>query len=98
MHPIFQWLDYKYDDYGGFARVIDDRMIGGFRNRLVAGVNIHNGEIDNEQYANCRRAEGRAAVVIEDKAENTSAYAENSFYFLPDVALGRRHAVPACHA
>ena len=48
MHPIFQWLDYQYDDYGGFARVTDERCIGGFKNRLIAGVNLHNGEIDNQ--------------------------------------------------
>ena len=52
MHPIFQWLDYSYKDYGGFAKVTDDRFIGGFRNRLVAGINILNGSIDNQQFAN----------------------------------------------
>ena len=52
MHPIFQWLDYRYKDYGGFAKVTDDRIIGGFRNRLVAGVNVINGSIDNQQFAN----------------------------------------------
>ena len=25
MHPIFQWLDYQYEDYGGFVRVTDER-------------------------------------------------------------------------
>ena len=49
MHPIFQWLDYRYKDYGAFAKVTDDRFIGGFRNRIVAGVNILNGSIDNQQ-------------------------------------------------
>ena len=52
MHPIFQWLDYSYKDYGGFAKVTDDRFIGGFRNRLVAGINVLNGSIDNQQFAN----------------------------------------------
>jgi iron complex outermembrane receptor protein len=52
MHPIFQWLDYSYKDYGGFAKVTDDRFIGGFRNRVVAGINILNGSIDNQQFAN----------------------------------------------
>ena len=52
MHPIFQWLDYRYRDYGGFAKVTDDRIIGGFRNRFVAGVNILNGTIDTQQFAN----------------------------------------------
>ena len=37
MHPIFQWLDYRYGDYGGFAKVTDDRVVGGYRNGLVAG-------------------------------------------------------------
>ena len=50
MHPIFQWLDYQYEDYGGFARMTDERYIGGFKNRLIVGVNLHNGEIDNQQY------------------------------------------------
>ncbi len=52
MHPIFQWLDYQYEDYGGFARVTDERYLGGFKNRLIAGANLHNGEIDNRQFLN----------------------------------------------
>ena len=87
MHPIFQWLDYTYDDYGGFGRIVDDRTIAGFRNRLVAGVNIHNGQIDNQQFANGALAtKGLLLSASLDKSKNTSAYAENSFYFLPNVA------------
>jgi iron complex outermembrane receptor protein len=87
MHPIFQWLDYSYDDYGGFGRVVDDRTIYGFRNRLVAGVNIHNGQIDNQQFGNGALAtKGVLLSSSLDKSRNTSAYAENSFYFLPNVA------------
>ena len=87
MHPIFQWLDYEYEDYGGFGRMVDDRLIFGFRNRLVAGVNIHNGEIDNRQYQNGPFARKGALVSSSlDKSKNTSAYVENSFYFLPNVA------------
>ena len=87
MHPIFQWLDYTYDDYGGFGRVVDDRKIYGFRNRLVAGINIHNGQIDNQQFGNGIMAtKGPLLSSSLDKSKNTSAYAENSFYFLPNVA------------
>jgi iron complex outermembrane receptor protein len=88
MHPIFQWLDYKYEDYGGFARITDDSRIGGFKNRLIAGVNLHNGTIDNKQYQNLPGAvKGNLLSSSLDKSENISAYVENSFYFLPDVAL-----------
>ncbi len=39
VHPIFQVLDYGYEDYGAFTRVVDERKIGGFANRLVLGFN-----------------------------------------------------------
>lgn len=88
MHPIYQWLDYTVFDYGGFVRAVDDRSIGGFRNRLVAGVNLHNGTIDNDQYVNLTGGvKGALAASTLDKSQNYSAYAENSFYFLPHVAL-----------
>jgi iron complex outermembrane recepter protein len=91
MHPIFQWLDYQYEDYGGFARVTDERYIAGFKNKLVAGVNIHNGEIDNKQYLNSSNSgfalKGPLLSSSLDNSQNTSAYVENSFYFLRNVAL-----------
>lgn len=86
MHPIFQWLDYRYKDYGGFAKVTDDRTIGGFRNRLVAGVNVLNGSIDNQQFANIAGQKGALLSSSIDRSENTSVFVEDSFYFLPNVA------------
>ena len=99
MHPIFQWLDYRYQDYGGFARATDDRWIGGFRNRFIAGVNLHNGTIDNQQFRKpARRGERRAAVVVGRQiAEHLCLLRE----FVPLPAERRvrgRHAVPACGA
>lgn len=86
MHPIFQWLDYSYKDYGAFAKVTDDRYIGGFRNRLVAGVNVLNGSIDNRQFQNIAGQKGPLLSSSLDKSKNTSVYIEDSFYFLPNVA------------
>ena len=86
MHPIFQWLDYSYKDYGGFAKVTDDRFIGGFRNRLVAGINILNGSIDNQQFANIGGQKGALLSSSIDRSKNTSLYLEDSLYFLPNVA------------
>jgi iron complex outermembrane receptor protein len=87
MHPIFQWLDYRYKDYGGFAKITDDRTIGSFRNRLVAGVYVLNGSIDNQQFANIAGQKGALLSSSIDRSENTSAYIEDSFYFLPNVAV-----------
>jgi iron complex outermembrane recepter protein len=87
MHPIFQYLDYRYQDYGGFAKITDDRMIGGYRNVFVAGVNVVNGRIDNKQYVNVAGQKGALTFSSIDSSKNTSVYAENSFYFLPNVAI-----------
>ncbi|MGY3514282.1 TonB-dependent receptor family protein [Bradyrhizobium lupini] len=87
MHPIFQWLDYRYKDYGGFAKITDDRTIGGFRNKLVAGVNVLNGSIDNQQFANIGGQKGALLSSSIDRSENISAYVEDSFYVLPNLAL-----------
>ena len=87
MHPIFQYLDYRYQDHGGFAKVTDDRIIGGYRNVFVAGVNVVNGRIDNEQYVNVAGQKGAPTFSAIDRSKNTSVYAENSFYVLPNVAL-----------
>lgn len=87
MHPIFQWLDYRYDDYGGFARITDESRIGGFANRLIAGVNLHNGRIDTKQYVNVGGEKGALTTDFDDEAENVSAYIENHLYVVTDVAL-----------
>ena len=88
MHPIFQWLDYQYEDYGGFARLTDERLLGGYRNRFLAGVQIHNGTVDNRQFVNGPNAvKGALLSSSLDKSENLAAYFENSLYFLPQVAL-----------
>lgn len=87
-HPIFLWLDYQYDDYGGFAKLTDDRLIGGYRNRLITGVNIINGDIDADLYdIGPGAAKGPLIQSADQYSENTSFYIEDSFYFLPRVAL-----------
>lgn len=87
MHPIFQWLDYQYDDVGGFARLTDERSIGGYKNRLIAGLNLHYGTIDAQQFVNVGGEKGAPTFASEDKSGNASAYIENSFYLMPAVAL-----------
>ncbi len=87
-HPIYRYLDYTVSDFGGFARATDERMIGGFKNRLVAGVNALAGTIDYQEYDNAGNA--TKGVLRRDeleKSQNYSAYAENSFYVVPTVAL-----------
>lgn len=88
MHPIYQWLDYTVDDYGGFIRAVDERQLGGLRNRLTVGVNLQNGTIDTQQFVNLAGAvKGALAASMVDNSTNLSVYAENSLYVQPDLAV-----------
>jgi len=88
MHPIFQWLDFRYHDYGAFGRVTDERLVDGYANRFVGGINLHNGLINADQFLNTPGAvKGPLLSRTKDTSVNASAYAEDSFYFLPTVAF-----------
>lgn len=87
MHPIFEWLDYKYTDYGAFGRIVDERTLGGFKNRLVVGTTLHNGDVEAEQYVNSGGRKGALTFKSHDTSGNLSAYGENQFFVLPGVAL-----------
>jgi len=67
---------------------VNESVIAGRRNRLVAGFNIHNGEVDSQVFGNNPGAvKGPLFGRTLDKSQNYSSYLENSFYFLPNVAL-----------
>jgi iron complex outermembrane receptor protein len=87
MHPIFQWLDYEYRDYGGFARLHRDFHVGSMRNRFLAGVNLHNGEVDQRQFVNVLGSKGALTYDGRDTSKNTSLYFENALYVAPALAL-----------
>ena len=88
VHPIFQFLDFHAFDYGTFVRATDDRLIGGFRNLLVGGVNIHDGSIPITYNVNVPGAvKGPLVSSYEWNSQNIAVYGEDSFYFLPQVAV-----------
>ena len=87
-HPIYQYLDYTVDDYGGFVRAVDDRALGGgMRNRLILGANIQDGTIDTKQYVNVAATKGALTASMVDTPRNVSGYAEDSLYLQPNLAL-----------
>lgn len=86
-HPIYQYLDYTVKDYGAFVRAVDDRPLGGLRNRLILGLNLHNGTIDTEQFENIGGTKGALTTSMIDQSTNLSAYAEHSLFLRPDIAI-----------
>lgn len=87
-HPIFQYLDFSVDDYGGFVRSTDERVLGEWRNRLTVGANVNNGKIDTAQYVNQSGAvKGALVASMLDTSKNVSAYAEDALMLKPGVSL-----------
>lgn len=86
-HPILFVIDNENREGGGFARIADESWIGGHRNRFIAGVSIHNGNVRARQYRNLLGQRGDLFNDVNQRSRNTVLYAENSFFVRPDVAL-----------
>lgn len=86
-HPIFQILNYDYLTFGGFARVVDERLIGGYANRLTAGVTTAIGSTDAQRYASIGGNEGALTFFADEDATTTTFYAEDNFYLTKDFSL-----------
>ncbi len=86
-HPIFAVVDQRSDEYGGFGRIVDEGMIGDFKNRFVAGVSQHNGDEHAKLLRNNLGLRGAVFSNTNQSSDTTTLYAENSFFVRPDLAL-----------
>ena len=86
-HPILFVLDNQHNEYGGFGRIVDESVIGGFKNRFIAGINIHNGDVRSRRYKNNLGERGALLSDADQDSTNTVVYAEDSFFVLPTLAL-----------
>ena len=86
-HPISIYIDQDVENYGGFGRLVDDNIYGGFRNRFVAGVQVQNGVTFAQVFVNRLGERGALISAADQKADNTTFYAENSLFVVPDFAL-----------
>ena len=85
--PVFQYITFDGEEAGGFARVVDDRIIAGFRNRLIAGTSVYNGTYHRQQFDNVAGSKGTLKLDADQDAKNRIFYAEDSFYVLRDFAV-----------
>ncbi|MDX2288418.1 MAG: TonB-dependent receptor [Hyphomicrobiaceae bacterium] len=86
-HPIFAVIDNLNNEYGGFGRVVNDSLVGGLRNRFVAGVAVHNGDVRSRLYRNELRTKGALFSDADQTSQNTTLYGENALHVLPSLAL-----------
>ncbi|GJE25378.1 TonB-dependent receptor family protein [Methylobacterium organophilum] len=86
-HPIFQVIDQDGWTYGIAPRWAGTFDIAGYRNDLILGLRAFAGINAARQYVNLAGRRGAQTLDALQSASNYEAYAENRFWFLPDVAL-----------
>jgi iron complex outermembrane receptor protein len=86
-HPIFQVIDQDGWTWGVAPRWTGNYMLGGNRNDLILGARATAGNNAARQYTNLSGSRGAQQLDAEQDARNYEAYAENRYYFVPDVAL-----------
>lgn len=88
IHPIFQYLDYQYNDRGAFARAVYDGHVAGLPNRVTVGANWLQGRVDNQQFQNLAGAQrGNRLSASADRSKNLTLYAEDALQLLPTLSL-----------
>lgn len=87
MHPIYQWLDYQYNDYGAFTGLRYDHPLFGRRNQLNGGLSFTNGQLDNRQYVNTNGRKGTLLSSSMDKSKNYSGSLEDVFSLTPSLSI-----------
>ncbi|SFK80299.1 TonB-dependent receptor family protein [Methylorubrum salsuginis] len=86
-HPIFQVIDQDGWTYGVSPHWSGTFDIAGYRNDLLLGLRAFAGINDARQFQNVAGLRGAQTLRAVQSASNYEAYAENRFWFLPDLAL-----------
>ncbi|CAX23621.1 MAG: TonB-dependent receptor [Methylorubrum extorquens] len=86
-HPIFQVIDQDGWTYGVAPRWAGTFDLGGFRNDLILGLRAFAGINEARQFVNVAGFRGAQTLDARQGASNYEAYAENRFWFRPDMAL-----------
>lgn len=86
-HPIYEYLDHRFTDYGLYSRLTNTSSMAGHANRYALGVTWSAGKVDALNFRNNGGRKGAVAKHTDDSADNITLYGENAFDLLPGLAL-----------
>lgn len=86
-HPILLVIDNQNNEYGGFGRITDERLIDGYRNRLIAGITVSQGDVRARTFRTILGERGALLSDADQTSTVTTAYLEDAFYLTRDFAL-----------
>ncbi len=86
-HPIYQFLDNQYLEYGAYTRLTNHSKLGEHDNRFTVGLTWSAGTVDAENYANIGGNKGGKLSETRDKSNNITLYGENALEIAPGLSL-----------
>ena len=86
-HPINQVLDQNSEDVGLNLRYIGEAPLAGKRNRLILGMTMQSGKLEDDHFANVGGQRGVRQAEATQHARNLTLFAENQHYFIHATAL-----------
>lgn len=86
-HPIYQFLDNQYADYGTYGRLTQNSTIAGHANRITLGLTWSAGTVKARNYENIVASKGAKLSETRDKSNNVNLYGENAFDIVPGISL-----------
>lgn len=86
-HPIYQYIDNDYTDYGAYTRLVNTAALAGHGNRLTLGLTWSAGKVNAGNYVNVGGNRGAAISRTHDRSNNITLYGENAFDIVPGVSL-----------
>lgn len=86
-HPIYQYIDNDYTDYGAYTRLVNTTPLAGHDNRLTLGLTWSAGKVNAGNYVNSGGNRGAKLSKTDDQSNNITLYGENAFDIVPGVSL-----------
>lgn len=86
-HPIFQVIDQKSFDYGGYARISHDGTVAGVPVALTLGSTLRFGHVDARQFVNVGGDRGAPTQRARQEAQTIDSYGEVRVTPVADLAL-----------
>jgi iron complex outermembrane receptor protein len=86
-HPIFQVIDQKSTDWGGYARLDTGGVIGSMKIEATLGTTLRTGKIAAKQYLNVGGQRGALTANADQFADAFDGYGEVRVYPIDTLAL-----------
>jgi len=86
-HPIYQYLDNDYTDYGAYTRLVNAAPLAGHGNRFTLGLTWAAGKVAAANYVNSGGHRGERLSETRDRSSNLTLYGENAFDIVPGLSL-----------